>query len=452
MEKKLIDYDLNSGGLLMERGTGMLLTEKHGYLKGMEFFGIKQEVLKHAEERIQATYQQGKHTYRQCFYECFHETQKNYMKYGKSPQTLADIENCNRIFVLADDLPYETFADKYIEDLSAQEVKQLKRNIEKYNADVKRPTKIKSKGELSHKRLNNIFCWIDLVFKYAYDNGYVNRELIDNIRLSAFQGLTETNKYVKRNFFTENEFMKFDKAFDEYSDQIFALNFKKIKKELNDKIELSEYIIFKRLLFKSFFYAAFYTGLRKNELRGLRWSNLIDPDITALYSVKVEKQFSDKCTAFVNKRDHTRKPKTKSSIRICYLHTKCYETLNQLRLFLISRHLFESDEYIFYDYYISTPKPIPSTNLDRHFDKILSKAKIIENSPTFNGEERNITIHGMRHAACTMLLEKGMPMEDVARFLGHKNTKMVEYVYREFINANELDEERIKEGAKYFKS
>jgi len=414
----------------------------------MTFYGIDQEELAKAEKRITATHQDGKHTYRECFYECFHEIQMDYIKYGKSPQTLADIENCNRIFVLNDDLPYRSIADCFIEDITAKDVKRLKRDIEVFNQDVKRPKKIKTKGELSHKRLNSIFCWIDLVFKFAYDKGYVNKYLIDNIKLTSIKGISETNKYIKRNFFTLNEFHQFIKSFNEQSENIFSRNYKLLKNK--PKIDKTEYVIFKFLVFKAFFYMAFYTGLRKSELRGIKWSDLIIPDITELYAIKVDKQYSDKCTSYVNQSDYIRSPKTKSSVRICYLHMECSKQLQKLFLYLKSRHLYDADEYVFTDFYINNPKPIPSTNLDRHFEKILSFSGIIESSVKYNGAERHITLHGLRHAACTLLLEKGMPVEDVARFLGHKNTQMVEKVYREFIEVNEMDETRIVQGAKYF--
>ncbi len=422
--------------------------KKHGYLNGVEFYGIDQEELKRAEKIISETHQEGKHTYRECFYECFHETQSNYMKYVKSPQTLADIENCNRIFVLADELPYDTIADLYVEDITACQVKQLKRDIEKHNQKVKRPKKIKTKGELSHKRLNNIFCWIDLILKFAYDKGYVNKELLNNIKLTSFKGASETNKYVKRNFLTVNEFNEFIQSFDINSSYIFSMNYKKLKQKQG--IDQSEYVIFKCLLYKAFFYMAFYTGLRKSELRGLRWCDLLDPDITGLFSVRVEKQYSDKCTSYVNKTDYTREPKTKSGVRRCYLNVNCSKKLQELSLFLISRNIYTDNEYIFNDFFIKNAKPIPATNIDRHFEKILKKTDIIDNSIAFNGSKRKITIHGMRHAACTLLLEKGMPIAEVARFLGHKNTQMVERVYREFVSVDALSEERIREGAKYF--
>ncbi len=422
--------------------------KKYGFLNGVEFFGIDQEELERAERIISETHQEGKHTYRECFYECFHETQSTYMKYVRSPQTLADIENCNRIFVLADELPYDTIADLYVEDITAGQVKRLKKDIEHYNQEVKRPKKIKTKGELSHQRLNNIFCWIDLVFKFAYDKGYVNIELINNIKLTSFKGVCKANKYVKRNFFTQNEFNQFIHAYNEYSEQIFIKNYKRLKDK--PMIDASEYVLFKFLLFKAFFYMSFYTGVRKSELRGVKWNDLIKPDATGLYSIRIDKQYSDKCTSYVNEADYTREPKTKSGVRRCYIHNNCSKVLQELSLYLISRNMYNGSEFIFNDFYVGNPKPIPSTNLDRHFEKILNETHIIENSIDFNGEMRKITIHGLRHAACTSLLEKGMPIEDVARFLGHKNTQMVEQVYREFIEVNEMSEDRIKQGAKYF--
>lgn len=42
------------------------------------------------------------------------------------------------------------------------------------------------------------------------------------------------------------------------------------------------------------------------------------------------------------------------------------------------------------------------------------------------------TAHVFRHSAASIMAESGVPMEEIAQFLGHSNTKMVETVYAKF--------------------
>lgn len=413
--------------------------------------GIDYDIIKAAEQTIQSTKKEGYHTYRECFYLCFAETQKEYMEKGKSPQTLADIESCNRIFVLADDLPYETIADLYVEELTPAIVKKLKKDIEQKNTVVLRDNKKNKGNPLSHKRLNNIYCWIDLVFKYAYDHGFVSHFFLEDIKLTKYGGESQPTNNVVRNFFSEKEFLEFDQAMDQNAFAYFSRGTLKTFDDLY-KLDVDKFPIatFHCILYRTFFHLLFYTGLRKNELRGLRWCDFMGKDSTGLYSVKVDKQYSDKCTKFVDKKDHTRDPKTADSIRVCYLHISCNNTLCLLRTFLKARNLYDEENYIFFDFYCKTPKPIPSTNLERFFKRILDKTTIIEDSVEYAQSKRNINIHGLRHSACTMLIEKGMSLEKVAKYLGHKDTKMVERVYREYVSPVELSKEEIESNSKFF--
>ncbi len=416
------------------------------------FYGIKKEVLMKDAQIIESTKKQGYHTYRECFYLSFAETQHDYIECGKSPRSLADMEVCNRIYVLADQLPYDTIADMYMEEMLPVQVKRMKKSIEQKNYLI---TTNKRKGEkgLSHKRLNNIYCWIDRVFKYAYDHGFVRKSILDDIKLSHYGGTEQLGRAVKRNFLSEKEWILFDKTFDEHAFSYFSHGAAKISidKLRGMKEDIRPVCTFRCLLYKAFYSVAFYTGLRKNEIRGLKWNDLLPPNETGLYSIRLEKQFNDKCSSFVNKSDHVRNPKSKDSFRIVYVHVKCYEVINELRLFLLAHNMLDMDNFIFFDFFARNPKPIPETNLDRCFKKMIQLSGIIENSIQYQAGKREITIHGMRHAACTALLEKGMPKDKVAKFLGHSSTELVDYCYREFIQVQDLAEAEMIEAAKYFK-
>ncbi len=418
-------------------------------LLSLTFYGIDHEEIKKNAEIIRKTYKEGLHTFRECFYLFFYELQQTYIEEGKSPKTIADAESCIRNYVLNDELPYDSIADRYIEEITPAEVKRLKRNIDKKN-NLVCTNKSKSKKGLSHFRLNNIFGWIDKVFKYAYDNGFIeHKSFLDDIKLSSHGG-TSFNKALKRNFLSEKEFEQFNEAFNENAAGYFkkGLNIKVdqlIGLTLNNKLPLK--CIFRCLLYRAFFNAAFYTGLRKNELRGLRWSDIMENNY--FYFIKVEKQFCDKFNKYVNKAEHTRNPKTKNAFRIVCIHPKCWKLMKELRQFLIVHNLYDKDNYLFFDFFVKNPKPIPETNLDRCFHKMLKASDIQKNDNDFSAGERHITLHGLRHAACTMLLEKGMPKEQVAKVLGHCNTHLVEYCYKEFVQIQDSSDE-INSITKYF--
>jgi len=123
--------------------------------------------------------------------------------------------------------------------------------------------------------------------------------------------------------------------------------------------------------------------------------------------------------------------------------------MKELRQFLIVHNLYDKDNYLFFDFFVKNPKPIPETNLDRCFHKMLKASDIQKNDNDFSAGERHITLHGLRHAACTMLLEKGMPKEQVAKVLGHCNTHLVEYCYKEFVQIQDSSDE-INSITKYF--
>lgn len=98
------------------------------------------------------------------------------------------------------------------------------------------------------------------------------------------------------------------------------------------------------------------------------------------------------------------------------------------------------------------PKPIPETDLDRVYRHFMDVSEIEKRSIVLNGIERRITIHGMRHSACSYYLELGMEKRDVATFLGHSNTEMVDYVYSHFINPIDMEEEKKRKNMKFFRS
>lgn len=415
-------------------------------------YGIDKDYLLAEAEKVLSTKVSNKHTYREIFYLFFNELQDYYIQLNKSPKTLSDIESINRLYVLREDLPYPTIADCCVEDLTPSMVKNFKNELMSYNSgssNYKNPRK----KPLSHSSLQKINTYIDKVFYYAYDHGYVTKDFMENIKLHNIKGETQKNKSAVRNFFSKKEFEHFMNVYDEHAYSLFKGNENiRVSKLHQMERDAKPIATFRCLLYRAFFTMAFYTGTRKNELRGLLWSNLVPPDNEfPLFRIITEKQYTDKQKKFVNaQEDYTRTPKTKNSIRICTLHKACENSLNELRQYLIINDMYNEDTSIFFDFYCKTPKPIPETNLDRNFNKFKALSKIEENSGCLAGIERNITIHGLRHSACTMLLEQGMDIQDVAAFLGHADTKMAEYVYNHIVSPRDLEKERLEQNLAFF--
>lgn len=403
-------------------------------------YGIDVDYLQQEEKKIQKINQEELHTYRSVFYEYFKDIQTEYMEEGLSPRTLADIESIIRNYVLREGLPYDTIADEFVELLKVNDIKKMKKNI------------LSIYKHLSHKYLSKIFIFIDKVFSYAADQGYISRQTVLDIKLTKIGGKQQRRKNAVRNFLSEKEFQVFESTFESNAIDYFKWNLSiRISKFGVTTNDVNSIPVFRSLLYKAFFNFIFYVGTRKNETRGIKWKDIIEPsDNFPLHSVLIDKQFCDKSSKYVNKKGHDRRTKSDSGERICVIHKNCIAALNELRKFLIVYGLYDENKAIFYDFYVKEPKPIPETNLDRCWRYILDLTEIEKNSIIIDHTKRHITIHGMRHSACTMLLEKGMDKLSVAKFLGHKDTEMVDYVYNHFISPRDTEQSKLAQSIAFF--
>lgn len=382
----------------------------------------------------------SKHTYHEVFLSCLADMKEIYIEDKRSPRTVANFIGINKKFILDEDLPYDSLANCYVEDLTIFDIKRLKQNI---NTNYK---------HLSHTRLTNVFIYIDKVFYFAVDLGYMHKFTCDEGYVKP-RGRVKVSSQGTRNFLSEKEYAEFGVIYNDNAFSYFKGN-KEIRINKLHEIccDAQPIASFRSLLYKAFFDLVFYTGARKSEARGLKWTDLIAPnDDFELYRIKIDKQYTEKGAYVLDKEVYTDRPKTDSSVRICVLHESCKESLIRLQQYLIIFRMFDANNYIFTDFFCKTIKPIPDTNIDRCFRYIIKKMEIEERSIAINGIHRHITLHGMRHSACTYLLEKGMEKRDVANFLGHKNTKMVEEVYAHFIVPSDEESSKLQRNIKFFK-
>jgi len=153
------------------------------------------------------------------------------------------------------------------------------------------------------------------------------------------------------------------------------------------------------------FFLLAYTGLRKGESLGLRWS---DVDFEA-------------CTLTVDRtRDWkgTRAPKTLRSYRtipidvVLVRQLKVYRTWCKRLKLSLGEHL-RDDDYIFINFRTGSPS---SENFSYFFNKVIEESRV-----------KKITVHGLRHTHATILITK-RPVNEVAHRLGN-TPEMIHKVY-----------------------
>lgn len=381
-----------------------------------------------------------KHKFVDVFEQCLEGLREEYIRDERSPSTIVAFKGNIYKYVIGNKqhkITYENIKDMYIEDMVVQDIKNLKNSIiNKY------------RDEITISTMSHIFSYIDKVFNYARDLGFVTNTFCTDIYVSP-KGKKRVSKQAVRNFLSEKEYNLFRKKFKDNYKEIFSENVLQRNGVSADKIDM--FVNFRYLMYNAFFSAAFYTGERKCGVRGLRWTDLIPPsDGFPLYQIKFDSQYNEAGAKELRMKVYDRKPKTTSSVRICTVHQQLQEDLEVYKNFLIEYDLYDENNYMFYDFFTATPKPIPKTNISRIFNKLIELTNIEDNSIVLNGIKRKITLHGLRHSACALLLEKGMEIDDVAKFLGHSDTSMVKLVYSHYINPIDMEEEAKMRNLKFF--
>lgn len=388
-----------------------------------------------------------KHTYREVYELFFQEFKAETIENERSPAALHAYQNINEKYIFGDHLPYESFADQYVEDITVFDVKKLKKEIKLHCKNGK-------DQPLCHQRLTNIYRNIDKVFSFAADLGYVTVEFCNEIKLKNIGGSKQKSKQVTRNFLDAVEYKTFYETFDELAYTYFKGN-KEIRISMLHEIpvDIAPVATFRSLLYRAFYSLIYWTGARVSEARGVLWKDLIQPTKEfPLYRLKIDKQYKEKGAKLIGQQAYTARPKSDSSVRIVTLNMNMVKDLDNLRLYLISRNLYNENNYIFLDFYGQSKvlKPITESSITRCFKMVLEATQIMQKSLVINNVSRNITLHGMRHSACCHLLEKGMPIKEVAKYLGHSNTNMVKYVYSHFIDPAHQSKKEKDENIQYF--
>lgn len=230
------------------------------------------------------------------------------------------------------------------------------------------------------------------LFKVAI-NAAVDDEIIPRNR---FGNMTLEDEEVSENFYSANELKEFLTA----------------AKEMEN---VTNY---------TFIYLLAYTGLRKGEALGLKWSD-INFD-TNMLSVERTRDIKG-----------VRKPKTKRSRRAILLDDLIIHQLKLYRTWCKKIKLSfglasKDDDYIFISH--QSGNPIGDNTIKYSFERIFKKTGL-----------KRITPHGLRHSHATLLVMDRIPSVVVAARLGN-TPQMIDNVYGHVLK--NVEEESVQSFAK----
>ena len=155
-------------------------------------------------------------------------------------------------------------------------------------------------------------------------------------------------------------------------------------------------------IYKQFFNLLFFTGVRPGEAMALRFKNLNNNILSITNNIDEH-----------GKREEST-PKTFSSIRSIEIDKKLNkDILNLKKIYLKMYNNFDENFYIF-----GGIKPLAPTTINRYKEKACKKCNL-----------KPIKLHEFRHSHATMLVEKGLMINEVSRRLGHSNTSITLNTY-----------------------
>ena len=156
---------------------------------------------------------------------------------------------------------------------------------------------------------------------------------------------------------------------------------------------------------------ALLTGVRTEELRALTWDRLDlvgDPEGSPPVPPSIQVWRS------VRSGGDT---KTRSSRRTLSLPTRCVLALGRERARQVEVDVWSESGYVFCT---SSGLPLDAANVRRSFRSVCERA----------GLEGSWTPRELRHSFVSLMSDAGVPLEAIARLVGHRSTAVTETVYR----------------------
>lgn len=211
----------------------------------------------------------------------------------------------------------------------------------------------------------------------------------------------------------KNEILKFLKSVLNYAMTWYDFNLTKVYSKMTKFSSSSdiqkEMLYFTYDKFKQFlsiqnnlkhrvmFEILYYCGLRKDELRGLTWSDIDFVNKT----LSVKKQITGRDGSVKEFQFST--PKTKSSIRTLPLNKLLLNDLKLLKKERLKEHEFNDNYFVIGDAF-----PVGSNTITSRKNRNCEIAEV-----------KQIRIHDFRHSCASLLIYKGANIITVSKFLGH---------------------------------
>ena len=175
---------------------------------------------------------------------------------------------------------------------------------------------------------------------------------------------------------------------------------------------------------------ALFCGLRKGEIRGLKFSDFnyekrtvsISRQLANKYELS-SNEFKIKNLTFVEKD-----PKTPNSFRTLRVPDIIWKELNKRKKLVEIRKTTLKENYIDNDYISCQENGLPhgGTSLNKYIENQCKKNSIPK-----------ITVHGLRHLYATILIEQGVPIPKISALLGHSSVHTTFDFYLDVISEKE---------------
>lgn len=294
-----------------------------------------------------------------------------------------------------------------INELANEYLKDIKNN-------VKLSTYLKYQDNINHHILP--YFANARIDKITNKNILEWKELMNNKYIMSNSNDLEKNKINHRNkklslSFKKSVYMTFNSIF-KYGKKIYNLkdnpvenvgNFTDIKGKSKEMAIMDEnqfnnflqYIIDDD--YKMAYIFLFYSGLRRGEMMALSWENIDFEKNT----MKIKNSFNPKLAKYSNIYNGT---KTDSSNRTLQMLPRVRESL----LYLKKKYPNSSKPFF----------KITASTLKRKCDNACSEIGIAD-----------FKIHCFRHSFTSMCLDKGVPIEVISKYLGHKKISMTLDIY-----------------------
>ena len=178
------------------------------------------------------------------------------------------------------------------------------------------------------------------------------------------------------------------------------------------------------LRFKTAITILFNSGLRKEELFGLKWMDIkynthIFEIRRAVIAIDAEEFDEDDIIEVISNALVCKKLKNDSSRRNIVMPTVCFDLLTEYRKDQIASGLPANDkDYIFQNVRSKMEGVWNPNNLTKEWSMFTKEYNL-----------KHITVHDIRHSHATDLLSMGVPIQDVSRRLGHSDVATTLKIY-----------------------